>query len=102
MAYIYFSIGKLLPHLWLAYYAFIGFSFSTKIFNNNYILITKFEKTFTTLSFFSCMYFINYLFSFLKTSDYIFQLKWLLIGFSLQFFCFFAKKINYQNIRFVK
>lgn len=102
MTYIYFTIDKLFPHLWLAYYTFIGFSFSAKIFNNSDILITKFEKTFTTLSFFLSMYLINYLFSFLKAPDYIFQLKWLLIGFSLPFYCFFVKKFNYQNIQFIK
>ena len=102
MAYIYFSTGKLLPHLWLAYYTFIGFSCSSVIFNKIDILINKFEKILASFSFFLSMYFIHYIFSFIEAPNYIFQLKWLLIGFSLPFYCFLSKKFNYKNSQSIK
>ena len=102
MIYIYISNGKIPGNLWLAYYAFVGFSFSAEIFKNRNTLVTKIERILASLSFFLSIYLIHYIFRFIEAPNYIFQLKWLLIGFSLPFYCFLTNKFHYKNIQSIK
>ncbi len=81
---IFFYCESILPHLWLAYYALLGFIISTKIFKQDIELKTITEKTLTSLFCLLAIISIKSIFQLQILSGlptYLSQLQWLLIGF---------------------
>ncbi|MCT4635360.1 MAG: phosphatase PAP2 family protein [Rickettsiales bacterium] len=84
MLYIYLVFNQILPHLWLAYYALIGFMISFRMFDQN----TQSNKVIVTMLCFLIIVTIKIAFRLQILSSlpiYLSQLQWLLIGFSIPF-----------------
>ncbi len=81
---IFFYCGSILPHLWLAYYALLGFIISAKIFGQDIELKTITGKILTSLFCLIAIVGIKGIFQLQILSGlpiYLSQLQWLLIGF---------------------
>lgn len=82
--YIYLVFNQILPHLWLAYYALIGFAISFKISDQK----IKSNKVIASILCFLIIFIIQRVFQLQTLSNlpiYLSQLQWLLIGFSVPF-----------------
>ena len=82
--YIYLKFRQIVSHIWMAYYALIGFILSEKIFLRVNIPCSVLEKIVRTIICFSSVCGIVFIFSneiFLNLPIFIANLKWLLIGF---------------------
>lgn len=98
MLYIYSIADQITPHLWMAYYALIGFITSYKILGQN----IRLNKVITTVLCFLIVFVIQRVFqlSFLSGLPiYLSQLQWLLIGCSVPFSDYITNilKIRIQN-----
>ncbi len=86
MLYIYLRYGQILPHLWLAYYALIGFIFSVKIFAQKIDLKNIAHKILATILCFLIILITHSIFQsqfLFSLPAYLYQMKWLLIGISI-------------------
>ncbi len=86
MLYIYLRYGQIIPHLWLAYYALIGFTLSVKIFEQKIDLRNITHKILATILCFLIILITHSIFQshfLLSLPAYLYQMKWLLIGISI-------------------
>lgn len=92
IVYLYIKLNNMLPHLWLSYYALIGFSISNKIFNNRISSQTFIHNLISSLVCFLIIFVIQYIFNLYakNLAIYLGQLKWLLIGASVSISCFIS------------
>ena len=84
VAYIYFIYKQIGSHIWMAYYALLGFIASEKIFCHDNKSQRTLEKIARTCICFGSVFGIIFIFSnevFLKLPVFITNLQWLLIGF---------------------
>jgi hypothetical protein len=95
MLYLSIRLDNILPHLWLSYYALMGFTISSKIFYNQKIIDTTKSKILSSI-----LYFISFaiIYSIFNTTMsnlpiYIFQLQWLFFAIFIPSSCFVSQKI---------
>ena len=96
MLYIFWRQQQILPHLWLAYYALIGFMLSARLFGSEIELTSKSQRILASMIFFLLMLTIHKIFSWIIINDlpvYFSQIKWLLIGAVIPCSSLFTKKI---------
>ncbi len=87
---IYISINyqKILEHLWIAYYGLIGIIISENIFTKKQAPEKTLYKLLSTITCFSIILITQSIFSmqvFSTLPTFLYQLKWLVIGFSIPF-----------------
>ncbi len=86
MLYIYLRYNQILPHLWLAYYALIGFTFSVRIFEQKIDLKSIAHKILATILCFLIILISHSIFQAPFIHDlpaYLYQMKWIFIGISI-------------------
>lgn len=83
-------------HLWLAYYALIGFSLSDKMWGKKIIFNGVLSKTLSTIIYFAALFLMRNIFEMPEIKsmpDYIYQMQWLVVGFSIPFSNVVANKM---------
>ena len=91
--YSYIGTNQIMPHLFLAYYALIGFTLSTRIFAKKTELENISGKVLATIFCFLSIFIIRYIFNLISLPIYLHQLQWLLVGISIPASCLSANII---------
>lgn len=94
----YLLAPKILPHVWLAIFAFVGI-----FFGNNYLPISSkqsnSEKIFSTIIYFGLLLLVRKLFSLIHLSLIIYNMQWILVAFNLPLSVWIIKKLAINRLR---
>jgi len=88
---------EIAEHVWMAYYALIGFLGAEKIFRKNLVILNIPNKIIATVFCFSIFFIIKKIFIQISLPTFVIQLQWLIMGFAIPSSVYIFNKTKTHN-----